>query len=94
MTQEGASVGQVCHRSDQGEPARLVQRDQPGEEQATGQLAEYAYREQEGRARRDPAAPVRRDAATRHDHVDMRMVHHRRAPGVKDRGDARSPTGP
>ena len=33
-------------------------------------------------------APVERDAAARHDHVDMRMVGHRRAPGVEHGGDA------
>ena len=33
-------------------------------------------------------AAVERDAAARHDHVDMRMVGHRRAPGVEHGGDA------
>jgi hypothetical protein len=31
---------------------------------------------------------VQRNAATRHDHVDVRMVRHRRAPGVEHGGDA------
>lgn len=43
---------------------------------------------QEGRPQRYPAAPVRRDAAARHDHVDMRMVGHRRSPCVEHGCDA------
>lgn len=34
VAQEGASVGQVRHRSEEGEPASVVESDQPGEEQA------------------------------------------------------------
>ena len=33
-------------------------------------------------------ASVRRDAAARHDHVHVRVMRHRRSPGVKDGGDA------
>ena len=88
MTQEGAAVGQVRHRSEEGEPTGVVQRDQPGQEQPAEQLAEHADREEEGRARRYPALPVERDAAARHDHVDMGMVGHRGAPCVEYGGDA------
>ena len=88
MTQEGPPLGEMRHRSEEGEPARIVERDQPGEEQAAEQLAEHPHRQEEGRARRYPALPVERDAAARHDHVDMRMVRHRRAPGVEHGGDA------
>ena len=44
MPQESASVGQVRHRSEKGKPARIVQRHQPSEEQATEQLSEHAHR--------------------------------------------------
>ena len=88
MAQEGASLGEVGDRPEESEPSGIVQRDQPGEEQPTKQLAEHANREQEGRPRRDPAATVRRDAAARHDHVDVRMVGHRRTPCVEHGGDA------
>ena len=37
---------------------------------------------------RYPLLPVERDAAARHDHVDVRMVCHRRSPRVEDGGDA------
>ena len=65
-----------------------MERDQPGEEQAAEELAEHAHGQKEGGARRYPAPPVERDAAAGHDHVDMRMVRHRRAPGVEHGGDA------
>ena len=88
MAQEGPAVGEVRHRSEEGEPTGVVQRDQPGEEQPAEQLAEHPHRKQEGRARRYPSASVGRDAAARHDHVDVRMVRHRRAPCVEHGGDA------
>ena len=62
--------------------------DQPGEEQAAEERAQHPHRQEEGRTRRYPAPPVERDAAARHDHVDVRMVCHRRSPGVEDGGDA------
>lgn len=65
-----------------------MQRDQTGEEQAAEQLAGYPHRKQECRARRYPAASVWRDAAARHDHVHVRMVRHRRTPGVEHGSDA------
>ena len=86
--QECATVGEVLHRSEEGEPPSPMLRDQPGEEEPAEQLAEHAHREKECRPRRYPAASVRRDAAARHDHMDMRMVRHRRSPGVEHGGDA------
>ena len=71
----------------EAEPPGLVQGHQPGQEQATEQLAEHAHRQQEGRARRNPTLPVQRQSATRHDHVDVRVMGHRRTPGVQDGGD-------
>ena len=71
--QECATVGEVLHRSEEGEPPSPMLRDQPGEEEPAEQLAEHAHREKECRPRRYPAASVRRDAAARHDHMDMRI---------------------
>jgi hypothetical protein len=51
MVQECASVCQVRHGAEQGESSGLVQRDQPGQEQAADQLAEHPHRKQEGGAR-------------------------------------------
>ncbi len=88
VAQKGLPIGQVRHGSEEGEPPTVMQREQPGEEQPAEQLAEHAHRKQEGRTRRDPVFPVRRDAAARHDHVHMRMMRHRRSPGVKHGRDA------
>ena len=65
-----------------------VELDQPGEEQAAKEQTQHPHRQQEGGTRRYPAPPVERDAAARHDHVDMRMVCHRRSPCVEHGGDA------
>ena len=55
MTQECPAVAQVGHRSEEGEPSGVVQRDQSGQEQTAEQLAQYSDREKEGRPRRYPA---------------------------------------
>jgi hypothetical protein len=65
-----------------------VQFDQPGEEQPPEQLAQHPHGQEERRARRHPAPTIGRDAAARHDHVDVRMVRNGRAPGVEHGGDA------
>jgi hypothetical protein len=65
-----------------------VELDQPGEEQAAEERAQHPHRQQEGRTRRYPALPIERDAAAWHDHVDVRMMCHRRSPRVEDGGDA------
>ena len=88
MAQEGPPLGKVCHGPEEAEPPGVVQSEQPGEEEPSEQLAKHAHRKQEGRTRRYPSASVRRNAAARHDHVDMRMVRHRRSPGVEHGGDA------
>jgi len=88
VPQEGAPVGQVGEAAEEGEPPRCVERDQPGHEQAAEQLAEHLERQQERGPRGYPARAVPRDAAARHDHVDMRMVGQRRTPRVQHRGDA------
>src|SRR5215468_5422534 len=49
--------------------------DQPAE-----QAREHAHAEKEIGAALDPARPVERDAAARHDHVNMWMMGERRAP--------------
>ena len=46
-------------RPEEGEPAGIMQRDQPGEEQPAEQLAQHPHRQEEGRARRYPAAARR-----------------------------------
>jgi hypothetical protein len=44
--------------------------------------------EEESWAARQPSLAIQCDAAARHDHVDMRVMGHGRAPGVEHGGDA------
>jgi len=76
VAQEQAPIGEIDQMAEEGQLPGLVELDQPGDEQAAEERAQHPHRQQEGRAGRDPALPVERDAAARHDHVDMRMVRH------------------
>ena len=58
-------------------------RKQPAE-----QARQHADWEEEAGPARHPVLAVERDAAARHDHMDMRMMGERRAPGTENRGDA------
>ena len=84
VPQEGAAVDEMREAAEEAEQPGLMQCHQPGQEQAAEQLAQHPDRQQERGARCHPAAPVRRQPATRHDHVDVRVVGHRRAPYVDD----------
>ena len=70
------------------QPAGRVGGGEPRQEQPAEQAREHAHRQEEAGPARYPALAVERDAAARHDHVDVRMVGHRRAPGVEHGGDA------
>jgi hypothetical protein len=66
----------------------LVRGEQPLQKQPSEQAREHAHRQKEAGPARHPALAVERDAAARHDHVDVRMMGHGRAPGMENRGDA------
>ena len=67
--------------------ASVVGRDQHLQKQPAEQRRENLHG-QVARPARDPRRSIRRQAATRHDHVDMRVVRQRGAPGVQDRYEA------
>src|ERR1700730_8863003 len=67
------------------ETAGLVGGAELGQELPTEQARENPHRQKEPFAARHPLGAVERDAAARHDHVDVRVMRHRRAPGVKHR---------
>src|SRR5277367_178108 len=69
-------VGETCLGAEEGKSPSLIEFDQLGEEQAAEERAQHPHWQEEGRTRRYPALPVERDAAARHDHVDVRMVCH------------------
>ena len=62
--------------------------DELFQKQLAEQPREHAYGEEEAGPAGDPALAIKRDAAARHNHVDVRMVGERRAPGVEDGEDA------
>ena len=68
MAQERASLGEVGQRSEEREPAGVVQRDQPGEEQVAEQLAEHAHRQEKPRPRGYPAHMIECDPTPGHHH--------------------------
>jgi hypothetical protein len=88
VAQEGPPVGKWCKVAEEGQPARVVECDQSGEEQAAEQLAQDAHRQKERRPRRYPALSIECDATARHDHVHMGVVRQCRSPGVEHGGDA------
>ena len=88
MTLERSPVPQSGLLAEELQPVGAEQLDQPGQEKTAEQLSQDAHREQECRTRRDPSLAVERDAAARHDHVDVRVVGQRRAPAVQHGGDA------
>jgi len=62
------------------------------EEQPPEQFCQNTNRQQEPSTRRDPAFSIERDTAAGHDHVDVWVMCHGRAPAVEDGGntDART----
>ena len=58
------------------------------QEQPPEQPREHAHGEEEAGPAGYPALAVQRDAAARHDDVDVRMMRERRAPGVQHGGEA------
>ena len=68
--------------------AGFVGRDQLLQEQPPEQARQHPHRQEEAGPARHPALAVERDAAARHDHVDVRMMGQRRTPGVENRCDA------
>src|ERR1700747_2284770 len=66
----------------------LVGGEQFLQEQPSEQAREHAHRQEEAGPARHPALTVERDAAARHDYMDMRMMGECRTPGMENRGDA------
>ena len=54
--------------------AGVVRRDQHLQKQPAEQRRENLHGQKIARSARDPPRPIRRQAATRHDHMDMRVV--------------------
>lgn len=88
MGREGLRVGKQGMIAEEVEAAGGVRRHELLQEQPAEQAGEHAHGEKESRPAGHPALAVGRDAAARHDHVHMRMMGERRAPGMQHGGDA------
>ena len=84
MGREGVGVGQLCQIAEELELARLVQSDQPFEKEATEQPGQNLHRQEEPRATGDPSFAISRQPTPGYDDVHVRVVHHRRSPGVEN----------
>src|SRR5215472_1819573 len=92
---EGLAATQVLDLSKEREPARGVSLDEPGQEKPPEQAGQYPHWQQEAGSAAHPAPAagfyrgrLERYPAARHNHMDVRMVGHGRAPGVEYRGSA------
>src|SRR6516162_7731995 len=65
-----------------------VRDDKLLQEQPAEQGRENLYREEVMGPAGDPTFTVERESATRHNHVDMRMMVERRTPGMEDGEEA------
>lgn len=74
MLAEGALFGERGKRPEEDKLAGLVHLDQSSQEEAAEQRTKNPHGQQEGRTRRYPSRAVRRYAAARHDHVDVRVM--------------------
>jgi hypothetical protein len=74
--------------AEEREAVGLVRRCEHLQEEPAEQAREHAHGEKERRPTSDPALAVVGQTAARHDHVQVRMVRHRRAPAVEHGGDA------
>jgi hypothetical protein len=86
MGSESPPIAHPIEIAEEGQPARRVGVGEPGQEEPPEQAREHPHRQQEAGSARNPACPVERDPAARHDHVNVRMVGHCRAPAVEYRG--------
>ena len=62
----------------------IVQLGQPFQKKTSEQAGQNPYGQEEVLAAGDPLCSVHRQATTRYDHVNVRVMGHRRSPGVKD----------
>jgi hypothetical protein len=80
---EGLPVTQAIEFAEERQPAGCMGIGEPRQEEPPEQAGQDAHRHQEAGSASHPACAVERDPAARDDHVQMRMVGHRRAPGVE-----------
>ena len=81
---ESLGIRKALEVAEERQLACAVQRRQPFQEQSSEQPGQNPDREKEPGATGHPQGVARRQAPARHDHVDVRMVGQRGAPGMQD----------
>ena len=80
---EGVSIGQLSQIAEEGQLPCAMQIHQPVQKQAPEQPRQHPHMQEEPGFTSDPLRTVGRQAAARHDHVDVRMVGQRGARRAK-----------
>jgi hypothetical protein len=82
------AIGGAGLRAEKGKLAGRVRRLELLQHEPAKQLGEHADGQEEAGSASDPATAIEADAAAGRDHMHMRVMRHRRAPGVQHRGDS------
>jgi hypothetical protein len=88
VAKKPATLGEMGHAAEETELSAIVERQQPGQEQAPEQRAEHPHRQEEGGTCGNPALAIWREATSWYNHVDVRVMGECRTPCMKDGGDA------
>ena len=88
MGGEGGGIGQGCEIAEEAQGAGVEGGLQTFEEQAAEQPGERLDGQEEVRPAGDPARAIGREAAARHDAMDVGMMRQRLSPGMQDGDDA------
>ncbi len=88
MGLEGVGIGHLRQIAEERQLACFVQPDQSFDEQTPIEPRQDLHRQKEPRAAGDPSGAIRRQPATWHDDMGVRVMGHRRAPCVQHAGHA------
>ena len=88
MRSKGLAVMQVLDFAKEREPARRMGVGEPRQEEPPEQAGQHAHRQQEAGSAVHPVRTIERYSTARHDHMQVWMVGHCRAPAVEHGGGA------
>ena len=86
MCVEGVAAMQALDLGKEREPARRMGVDKRRQKQPPEQAGKHPHRQEKAGLAAHPARAVERCPATRHNHMNVRMVGHCRAPAVEHSG--------
>src|SRR6516165_6081622 len=88
MRREGLTTTEVFDLAKEREAACRMGAGERLQEEPPEQAGKHSHRQQKAGLAAHPMCPVEGYPATRHDHVDVRVMGHRRSPGVEHRSSA------